>query len=92
MKDFLSRLEGRTNLGGKFGFAFDTKLDSRLSGSAAKYIEKKLEELNLKTVKPRSSAIVSGGTKDNVLREGEEGRFEEIGDEIGAVLAKLLTV
>jgi flavorubredoxin len=88
MKEFLSRLEGGKNLKGRYGFAFDTKLDSRLSGSAAKYIEKRLEALNLEIVKPRSSAIVSGGTKDNVLKEGEEVRFEAIGGEIGALLAR----
>ncbi len=89
MKDFLSRLEGMTSLGGIQGFAFDTKLDSRFSGSAAKYVEKRLEELRVKLVMPRASAIVSGGTKDSVLREGEEARFEGIGDEIGAALDKL---
>ncbi len=89
MKDFLSKMEGMKDLGGLLGFAFDTKIDSRLSGSAAKYIEKRLEELNIKMVRPRASAIVSGGTKDNVLVAGEEARFEEIGDEVGAVVAKL---
>lgn len=89
MKDFLEKLSVMTGLGGKLGFAFDTRIDSRLSGSAAKYIEKRLDELGLKMVKPRASAIVSGGTKDNVLRQGEDARFEGIGEEIGAVLARL---
>ncbi len=88
MKEFLSRLEKSKELGGKFGFAFDTRIDSRLSGSAAKYIQERLERLKVKMVRPRESAIVSGGTKDNVLRPGEEARFERIGAEIGAILSK----
>ncbi|HUI00047.1 MAG TPA: flavodoxin domain-containing protein [Nitrososphaerales archaeon] len=86
MKDFLSRLESK-GLEGRLGFAFDTKIDSRLSGSAAKFIEERLGKLGLKMARPRASAIVSGGTKDNVLREGEEARFEQIGAEMGAALA-----
>jgi len=89
MKDFLSKLEGGTSLQGTLGFAFETKIDSRLSGSAAKYIEKKLEEFGLRIVRTRASAIVSGGTRNNVLREGEEARFEEIGDELGVALCKI---
>lgn len=91
MKDFLSGLRGVKNLSGVRGFAFDTKFDSLLSGSASKYIEARLEELGLKIVRPRASAIVSGGTKDNVLKAGEEARFETIGDEIGELLGKLPT-
>ncbi len=88
MKDFLSKLEGMTSLRGVPGFAFDTKIDSPLSGSATKHIEKRHEDLGLRTVMPRASAIVSGGTKENTLREGEESRFERIGEE-GASLARL---
>ena len=38
IKEFLARLRG-VNLACKYGFAFDTKVSSRLSGSAAKFIE-----------------------------------------------------
>jgi len=92
MKDFLSSLEGTKNLVGVLGFAFDTRFDMPLSGSAAKYIEKRLEELGFKIFAPRASAIVSGGMKDNVLRDGEEARFEKIGDEIGSGLARLTEI
>ena len=85
MKDFLAALKAEA-LSGKLGFAFDTKIDSRLSGSAAKYIEERMERLGMKVVKPRASAIVTGGTKDNKLREGEEARFEQLGSEIGAAV------
>jgi flavorubredoxin len=85
MKDFLSKVDAST-VRGKLGFAFDTKIDSRLSGSASKYIEKRLQEFGVRILRPRESAIVSGGTKDNVLREGEETRFEALGDEVGKAL------
>jgi len=92
MKDFLSSLEGTKNLAGMLGFAFDTKFDMPLSGSAAKYIEKRLEELGFKIFASRASAIVSGGMKDNVLGDGEEARFEKLGDEIGSALANLTEI
>lgn len=41
MKEFLERLKG-VDLKGRDGFAFDTRLESRFSGSTAKFIEKKL--------------------------------------------------
>ena len=62
------------DLKGKRGFAFDTKLESRLSGSAAKFIEKKLRERGLDIIRPHGSAIVAGqkGAKieEVVLKEG----------------------
>ena len=87
MKEFLARLEEK-NLAGRYGFAFDTKLDSRFSGSAAKYIESRLQDIGLEMIRPRASAIVKGGTKDAGLRSGEEEVFESLGDEIGAALKK----
>jgi flavodoxin len=54
MKGFLGKLKG-ADLAGKLGFAFDTKLDWRLSGSAAKFIEKELRNLGLRILAPRES-------------------------------------
>ncbi len=85
MKDFLRRLGG-LNMHGHFGFAFDTKLDNRLSGSAAKYIESRLREMGLEILEPRKSAIVTGGTKASTLNPGEEESFERLGQEIGRQL------
>ena len=87
IKEFLSKLKG-ANLSGKHGYAFDTKIDSRLSGSAAKYIEKELSNLGLQMVAARESAIVfslrSGGAISGAnLKEGEEMRFEDIGLRVG---------
>jgi len=87
MKEFLDKLKD-TNLSGKYGFAFDTKLDSRFSGSAAKHIEKELVNLGLRIIAPRESALVSsikerGAMVGSRLKEGEEKRFEEVGRLVG---------
>lgn len=92
MKEFLGRLKN-TDLSGNCGFAFDTKLDSRLSGSAAKFIEKELINLNLRIIAPREAAIVfalkeRGATTGARLKEGEEKRFEEIGLRVGTMIAQ----
>ena len=91
MKEFLGRLKS-IDLSGKFAFAFDTKLDSRLSGSAAKFIEKELSDLGFQLLAPRETAIVfslreRGAITGARLKEGEEERFEKIGREVGTTLA-----
>lgn len=94
MKEFLEMLGG-LDLAGKYGFAFDTKLGSPLSGSAAKYIEKKLSKAGIQIIRPRASAIVVGRKRtsdqveDSVLKEGMEDHFYAIGNELGAVLQKM---
>jgi|SRR5579875_714615 len=87
IKEFLAKLVG-IDFRGKVGFAFDTKLPYPLSGSAAKFIEKKLKNLGLDIILDRTSAIVvpqkenqQGGV---MLKEGEEKRFAEIGRQVGA--------
>jgi flavorubredoxin len=93
MKQFLDRLK-TVNLKGKYGFAFDTKLSSFMSGSAAKVIEKKLKDMGIEIIKPRSSAIVIGRKEkidqakvgDAVLKEGMEELFEKVGNELGQLL------
>jgi flavodoxin len=91
IKEFFRGLKGDA-LSGKFGFAFDTKLDWRLSGSAAKFIEKALKDLGLRIVSPHESAIVatvkSGGQIVGAkLKDGEEGRFQKLGEQVGGTLA-----
>jgi menaquinone-dependent protoporphyrinogen IX oxidase len=98
MKDFLDRLK-ELNLKGKCGFAFDTKLDSFMAGSAAKFIEKKLKAYGVDIIRPRSSAIVIGRKEkekkkngeeikigEAVLKEGMEELFETVGKELGTLL------
>lgn len=83
MKDFLKRLEN-VNISGKKAFAFDTKLKSRLAGSAGKRIEKKLKQLRMGIVQSHVSAIVTGGK--GPLEDGAGETFKQI----GADLAKSL--
>jgi len=88
MKDLLKTLE-TVDVSGKYGFAFDTKLNGLFSGSAAKFIEKQLKHLGLKIIAPRESATVfleDGRLGDALLRKGEEKRFEKIGRQVGTNL------
>jgi len=89
MKSFLERLD-RASLRGKYGFAFDTKFDSPLSGAASGFIEKKLKKAGLEIIAPRESAIVFGvkGTAGARLKEGEEQRFGRVGALIGAAVSQ----
>ena len=90
MKEFLGKLKS-TDLSGKHGFAFDTKFDAPLSGSAAKFIEKELKNLGLQIIAPRESAIVLGLKKEEGcarLKEGEEKRFEQVGLQVGTMKAQ----
>src|SRR5215216_1981538 len=91
IKEFLAKLKG-VNLGGKYGFAFDTRVSSRLSGSAAKFIEKELKSQGIQIVAPRESAIVfalkeeMGTITGAKLKEGEDERFKHIGLQLGTEL------
>ena len=92
MRDFLSRLKG-VDLAGKFGYAFDTKLDRPLSGSAAKVIEKELTSLGLRMVAGHESARVylpNGRVTEAGLKGGEERRFEQIGAQVGLQIGMAL--
>ena len=94
VKEFLSAMGG-IDMNGKFGFAFDTKLDSRMSGSAAKYIEHALDDGGVHLIADRQSAIVTsrkdgGKIVGADLREGEEKRFEELGIRIGKATEEAL--
>jgi flavorubredoxin len=97
IKDFLPRLAS-AGLAGKWAFAFDTKLDSRISGSAAKLIEKVLGRLGLRIITPRECAIpFSPLAKDRAsvtkLMNGEEKRFQAVGKTVGtALLASAIPV
>lgn len=91
MKDFLKQL-GTNDFIGQYGFAFDTRISYFFAGSAAKYIEKRLEEMGLEILMQRSSALVKSVKGDNtkagetMLEEGEEERFRKIGAQIGAAI------
>jgi flavodoxin len=86
MKEFLGKLKD-VDLSGKYGFAFDTKLDSRFSGSAGKFIDRELNNLGLQAIAPRESAIVfslkeMGAITGARLKDGEDKRFEQVGTQV----------
>jgi flavorubredoxin len=82
IKQFLGKMKG-VNLAGKYGFAFDTRLSSHFSGSAAKYIEKELKSQGLQIIPPLESAIVFTLKDGARLKEGEDKRFEQVGLQLG---------
>lgn len=94
MDEFLEELK-EVQLPGKRYFAFDTKNSAPFTGSAAKCIQTRLEKQGLSRIAKRESAIVKSvrqGTliTGNLLKHGEEARFEELGFTIGmAALAAI---
>jgi flavodoxin len=78
MKAFLSGLK-QAKLEGKYGFAFDTRIDTFWAGSAAKPIENELKALGLRIVRPHSSAYVIRADKseeESVKQLGKETKQE----------------
>ncbi len=78
IKAFLRTVPSRS-LRGKIGFAFDTKVEHRLSGSAAKVIAGRLRRAGL-SMSPILSTIVEG--REGPLREGTEELGEKAGQEL----------
>jgi len=90
MKEFLARLKD-LDLKGKVGFAFDTKLESFMAGSASRFIENSLKKCGLNIIRPRISAIVIGQKNsarigEAVLQQGMEELFKDKGRELGALV------
>jgi flavodoxin len=83
MKTFMNQLN-EADVKDKKAFAFDTKLKSRLAGSAAKGIEQRMEQNGMKVVMPHVSAIVRG--REGPLHEGTEGQFKQTGTELARIL------
>lgn len=82
MKEFLRKLK-QADLRGKYGFAFDTRVNSWWSGSAAKLIENTLKASGMEILRPHSSAFVirtkgkadvKGATGKTESKEEKEGR------------------
>ncbi len=72
VKEFLDRLEPVQRVRAR-GFAFETKLASRLSGSAGRYIERHLARRGVGIVRPYATAIVRGMTKEERVQYGDLG-------------------
>jgi flavodoxin len=84
VKEFLEQLMNQKDLSGKKAFAFDTKMKSRLAGTAGGKIEKKLKELGIEIIKPAKSAVVKG--REGPLEEGAEETFRQIGVELAKMM------
>lgn len=91
MREFFQRIGG-FDLHRKYGFAFDTHARNRLSGSAARTIERDLTRLGVTMLEPHQSAFTVGApgqaTPANPvsLEPGSEAHFEAIGAELGKSL------
>lgn len=83
---FLNGLSG--DFAGKMGAAFDTQLQWRLSGNAAKGIEDKLKKLGFKTVTAPLVAYVEGKQNDMRLKEGELEKAKNWAKTVAEALAK----
>jgi flavodoxin len=70
MKRLLDGLP-KEGFSGKLAAAFDTQVQSRFSGSAAKGIEGKLKDLGFKLITAPLIAYVEGGRNEWRLKEGE---------------------
>lgn len=82
-KKFLEQLERQGAFNGKRAFAFDTKMKSRMAGTAGGKIEKRLKHLGFEIIEPAKSAIVKG--REGPLEEGAEDTFRQLGKELSTV-------
>jgi flavorubredoxin len=78
---FLARFT-QNEFAGKPAVAFDTQLQSRLSGNAAKGIEKKLQELGFKIVMPPLVTYVEGKMHEVHLKEGELEKAKKYAEDL----------
>ena len=93
MKAFLDTMKA-IELKGLFGFAFDTRNESKmnrrglsiLENSAARVIEGVMKRKRMRIIKPRLSAIVHG--REGPLENGVEETILQIGREIGNLLVE----
>jgi len=76
MKVFLKRIE-LFKMENKYGFAFETKADFRLAGSAAKRIIRNLKKMKLKIIHSPITGIVLD--KEGPLQETTSDMMEQVG-------------
>lgn len=100
LKAFFERFGG-FDYHGKYGFAFDTHVNSPLSGGAAGWIERHMRALGFYQLRPHRSAFtvptpaVSPGTWAGPgqieLAPGMEQEFETLGIELGHLFLRFVT-
>ena len=82
---FLDRF-AKNEFAGKTAAAFDTQLQSRMSGNAAKGIEKKLEKLGFKIVMPPLVTYVEGKMNEVHLKDGELEKAKKYAEDLASKL------
>lgn len=82
---FLDSLD-KDDFSGKLAAAFDTQLQGRLYGNAAKGIEKKLEKLGFKIVMPPMVTYVEGKMENIQLKSGELEKTKKYAEDLAKVL------
>jgi len=82
---FLERF-AKDEFSGKLAAAFDTQLQSRMSGNAANGIEKKLKKLGFKMVMQPLVTYVEGKMNEMHLKEGELEKAKTYAEELAKVL------
>ena len=87
IKEFLEGF-APNEFSGKFAAAFDTRVKSRLSGAAAKGIQKRLEKLGFKIAMPSLAAYVEGSTGKNdfQLKEGELEKAKKFAEDFAQAI------
>jgi flavorubredoxin len=73
---------------GKRGAAFDTQMQSRMSGNAAKRIEKKINKLGFKVISPPLVSYVEGKMNAMQLKAGELEKIKSWTQEVAKTLSK----
>ncbi len=79
MKLFLSKIK-KLDLADKNGFAFETKEDFRLAGSAARRIKKYMKRMKIHFIHETITGFVLG--KEGPLKENTSNKMEQIGLEM----------
>jgi flavodoxin len=87
MDRFLDGLSSES-FSGKLAAAFDTQVQSRFSGNAAKGIEGKLKSLGFKLITAPLIAYVEGKKDEWRLKEGEQEKAKNWAQTVAEVLSK----
>jgi flavorubredoxin len=84
---FLNSFSAR-EFSGKLGAAFDTQMQSRMSGNGAEAIEKKIKKLGFDVIAPPLVAYVEGKMSAMQLKGGELEKAKGWAQEVAQTLSK----
>ncbi|MFX0204285.1 MAG: flavodoxin family protein [Candidatus Hodarchaeota archaeon] len=85
--EYLRSLSSK-DFSGKLAAAFDTQLQGRFSGNAAKGIEKELKKMDFKIISPPLITYVEGKQNQMNLKEGELEKAKAWAQTIAEALSK----